>query len=253
MHLEVTVGDEIVFDGSHSKATDDNDKIVKYAWDFGDGTVIDGDTNMLSLSKIGDYANGVNTDIAKPSHIYYEAGGYTVTLTVTDNKGGTDSIEAEIIALPVAARIKFSPYKFYLNSRAKWIWATIRLPSGFDARKIDDPSVCIVLEDGSSTSICANSDYGHGWFAKLRKRLYRKKRSLTVRFDRQKLIELIQKDKIPSGKTTLTVQGVVLDTDNGGWVEFEGSGKIRTIEKKKKHHNWSKYWKRCFKRFYSKH
>ncbi len=296
IHLEVTVGEEIVFDGSASY--DDDGEIVRYEWDFGDGTVIEGSPSYVDDSQIAKYARDTgdgtviegspsyvdDSQIAKyardtgdgtvidrdmtalslpttgagnhevaPSHSYSDGGKYTVTLKVTDDKGANASVQAEVNALPVAARIQFKPYTLYLNSKAKWVWATIRLPYGYDARKIDDPSVCIVLEDDSSTSICANSDYGHGWIAKLRKRLYRKKRSLTVRFDRQYLIDLIQKNKIPSGKTTLLVQGVVLDKDNGAWVGFEGSGKIRTLEKKKKHNFFSKYWKRCFKRFSNKY
>jgi hypothetical protein len=242
---EVTVGEEIVFDGSGSK--DDDGQIVKYTWDFGDGTGIAGATNAFSLLKSDVNNERVNPDEFAPSHSFYEAGKYKVRLTVTDDKGATGSVQAEVSALPVAARIKFRPYTLYLNSRAKWIWATIRLPSDFDARKIDDPSVCLVLEDGSR--IYAYSNYGSGFLAKIRKRLYRKRRALTIRFDRQ---DLIQKIKIPSDNTTLMVQGVVLDSD-GAWVGFEGSGKIRTLEKKKKHNFFSKYWKRCFKRYSKKY
>ncbi len=265
IHMEVTVGEEIVFDGSASY--DDDGEIVKYAWDFGDGTVIDGSPSYFNDGQNAKYARdtGDGTVIGRgmnalslptigagnhefaPSHSYYEAGKYKVRLTVTDDKDATDFVEAEVNALPVAARIRFKPYTLYLNSRAKWIWATIRLPYGYDARKIDDPSVCIVMEDGSR--ICAYSNYGQGFLAKLRKRFYRNRRFLKIRFNRNDLIDHIQKIKVPSGKTTLMVQGVVLD--NGAWVGFEGSGKIRTLEKK--HNFFSKYWKRCFKRFSKKY
>ena len=62
-------GHAVKFDGSQSR---DNYGIKEYSWDFGDG----------------------NTDIGKSSsHIYSEAGTYTVTLTVTDESGnsGTDT------------------------------------------------------------------------------------------------------------------------------------------------------------------
>lgn len=57
----------ISFNGSES--TDDG-TIVSYIWDFGDG------------------ANGSS---ASPTHIYVRSGNYTVTLTVTDNSGKTDT------------------------------------------------------------------------------------------------------------------------------------------------------------------
>ena len=238
IYLEATVGEEIVFDGSASY--DEDGHIVRYAWDFGDGTNIAGATTTLSLSKVGG-----DTDEVTPSHIYYDAGKYTVKLKVTDDKGATAGVQAEVNALPVAATIQFKPHTLSLNSRGKWFWATIRLPADFDARKIDDPSVCIVLEDGAR--ICAYSDYGNGFLAKLRKRFYRTRRALTVRFDRQ---ALIQKIKIPSENTTLLVQGVMLY--NGAWIELEGSGTIRTLERKKKENFFSRYWKRHFKHFSKK-
>jgi PKD repeat protein len=56
------------FDGSGS--VDPDGSIASYAWNFGDGTT----------------GTGVN-----PSHAYTAAGSYVVTLTVTDNRGGTAS------------------------------------------------------------------------------------------------------------------------------------------------------------------
>jgi hypothetical protein len=239
VYMEVTVGEEIIFDGSASY--DDDGQIVKYAWDFGDGTGIADDAKALRLSRAT-----VDNDDAVPSHIYYDTGKYTVKLKVTDDKGATGSVQAEASALPVAATIQFKPYTLYLNSKGKWIWAIIRLPAHYDARAIDDPSVCMVLEDGSRT--CAYSDYGRGFLAKLRKRFYRTRRALMVRFDRQDLIRKIQ---TPSENTILTVQGDM--RYNGTWIEFEGSGKIRTIERQKKNSFFSKYWKQKIKRFSKKY
>lgn len=58
----------VQFDGSGS--TDADGTIVSYDWDFGDGT----------------FGIGVS-----PSHIYTVAGTYTVSLTVTDNSGNTNT------------------------------------------------------------------------------------------------------------------------------------------------------------------
>ena len=57
------------FDGSGS--TDSDGTISTYAWDFGDGS-----TGAISQN---------------PSHIYFRAGNYTATLTVTDDEGATDT------------------------------------------------------------------------------------------------------------------------------------------------------------------
>ncbi len=62
---------------SSAGSSDSDGSIVSYNWNFGDG----------------------NTSTqANPSHTYATAGGYTVTLTVTDNKGatGTDNTSATI-------------------------------------------------------------------------------------------------------------------------------------------------------------
>jgi PKD repeat protein len=56
------------FDGSGS--SDPDGDIVGYSWDFGDGVTATGATS---------------------SHAYASVGSYTVTLTVTDNRGGTAS------------------------------------------------------------------------------------------------------------------------------------------------------------------
>lgn len=62
----VEVGESIYFDASGS--TDDNNSIVSYRWNFGDGV---GGTGI------------------KITHSYNDAGNYTVTLTVTDEEGLT--------------------------------------------------------------------------------------------------------------------------------------------------------------------
>ncbi len=62
------VGLETGFDGTGSR---DNDAVVGYEWDFGDGS-----------AKAYD---------AQPTHIYTVLGEYTVTLTVTDRSGNSDS------------------------------------------------------------------------------------------------------------------------------------------------------------------
>jgi PKD repeat protein len=55
------------------RSTDDDGQIVSRIWDYGDGSA----------------------PSAVPSHTYAAAGQYTVTLTVTDDRGGTDSRDRE--------------------------------------------------------------------------------------------------------------------------------------------------------------
>jgi PKD repeat protein len=62
------VGQAVAMNGSGS--SDPDGSIASYAWNFGDNTTGTGVT---------------------PSHTYANAGGYTVTLTVTDNTGATGS------------------------------------------------------------------------------------------------------------------------------------------------------------------
>jgi PKD repeat protein len=64
----------VTFDGSNS--TDDNG-IVSYTWNFGDGTAVASDVS--------------------PVHTYATAGTYTVTLTVPDTIGQTDSDTMEVV------------------------------------------------------------------------------------------------------------------------------------------------------------
>lgn len=73
----VHAGEEVVFDGSPSRAV--QGEIVAYAWRFGDGVT----------------AQGV-----RPAHVYAAEGTYVVTLVVTDDGGREGETEKTLEVLP---------------------------------------------------------------------------------------------------------------------------------------------------------
>ena len=72
------------FDSSLSN--DPDGVIADYSWDFGDGAM---------------------DDTANPQHLYQTAGDYTVTLTVTDNRGDTNTTSQSINVAPIPSSIDF--------------------------------------------------------------------------------------------------------------------------------------------------
>jgi hypothetical protein len=88
--LDPQVNDTINFDASDSNDIDGT--IVSYLWDFGDG----------------DTSTGQN-----PTHAYDQEGSYTVTLTVTDDDGLTDTTSVTIAEVVIP---EFSSYSLLLVS-----------------------------------------------------------------------------------------------------------------------------------------
>ena len=77
--LLVAKGSAFQFSGVNST---DNDVIVSYSWNFGDGA-----TSTLS----------------KPTHTYSSAGSFSVSLTVTDETGNSNTVQRTIEVVDVAA------------------------------------------------------------------------------------------------------------------------------------------------------
>ncbi|UCD78488.1 MAG: VCBS repeat-containing protein, partial [Desulfobacterales bacterium] len=216
-YLEVMAGEEIVFDGSYSY--DDDGNVVSYEWNFGDEATSSGTTTLMGEKDVGPEVHGV-----KPTHIYYDAGNYTVTLLVKDDKGASDSVQAEVKVTAVPATVRFSPRKLNLKSRDKWIVAIIKLPDGLDAEQIDLGTVS--LATGTSAPIPAYQEYKRGFLARLWCKIQHRLNVVSVKFDRQAVIDAIDG---PSDNTVLNVRGKVLH--NGGRVDFAGSGIIKTYER----------------------
>lgn len=77
-NLKVCTGDIVVLDGS--KSSDPEGSVLRYAWDFGDGT---------------------GSEIVNPTKSYTRGGTYPVTLTVRDDAGLGNSVSTDRIAIRV--------------------------------------------------------------------------------------------------------------------------------------------------------
>jgi PKD repeat protein len=77
-NTEVCTGDIVVLDGSQS--TDPEGGVLRYAWDFGDGT---------------------GSEVVNPTKTYLKGGTYAVTLTVRDDSGLANGVAADQIAVRV--------------------------------------------------------------------------------------------------------------------------------------------------------
>jgi hypothetical protein len=230
--LEATAGEVIEFDGS--KSYDEDGEIVGYQWDFGDANQAAA-ADSAPNEKVAEVGS-----TAFLSHVYNEAGQYFVTLTVTDDKGATASVQAEVqvaAAPSVSVKVDFYPYILKLNSRDKWITATIRVPSGYDARQIDVPSLHIVSDGG--TAITAYSDRRFGFFHKF-SRKYGNKHTLTVKFEQQEVSKALAG---ASGNRLLKVVGKI--GSNETLVDFSGEGGVQVVGNHKKIvHHGKKFGKR---------
>ena len=170
-----------------------------------------------------------------------------VTLSVTDDQGSTSSVQAQVAVLAkpepepepelIPVKVKFSPRKLYLDGKkgkgkrskgkkARHLKAKIKFAKGFDARNVDPSSVKILADNGSE--IVGHVKKKRGFLEKLAKNYRRPKKSISVKFDRQEVLETLGCP--PAKETTLTVRGKILHNDQ--WKEFEGTGVIRLKMKK---------------------
>ncbi|WP_394274727.1 PKD domain-containing protein [Luteococcus sp.] len=105
--------DDLALSVDASASTDPDGTIASYAWDFGDGTM----------------ATGV-----KATHTYAEPGTYPVILTVTDDKGGTNSRTVEVTAAGPTNQPPTATFDALVDGRSV----------AFDASPSSDPDGTIV-------------------------------------------------------------------------------------------------------------
>lgn len=240
--IESTVGEEIVFDGSNS--TDEDGQIVSYAWNFGDA-VPSADVGAPSLMRMAVVGPEAEATGVNPSYTYQESGTYVVTLWVTDDQDSASSVQAQVVVLAkpepepelelIPAKVKFSPrkLKFYGKKgkckKGRHLKAKIRFAEGFDARNVVPSSVKIVADNESE--IFGHVKNRRGFLDKLAYNHRRPKKSISVSFDRQKVLDAIGCP--PAKETTLTVRGEILHETKSK--EFEATGVIRLKMKRGSH------------------
>jgi PKD repeat protein len=247
--VSVTVGEAVEWDASQSY--DEDGTILSYEWDYGDGAVVPMALNTMTVDDTTD-----NSGKPQSSYVYYDSGTYAVTLTVTDDKGATATVQAEIRVNPIDVSVFFTPRKLNKKSKGKWITATIRVPqvpAGLDARMIEADSLFLVPPNGKAPIPAVVSKKHRNFskyfnkYSKKSKRKYRKASKLKVKFNRQDLIEALDG---ATGEITLTVMGDISS------MEFSGTGTIVAFEKQKKRslkRHFMQQLRRLFSKGKSKH
>ncbi len=146
------VGQQISFTASSSYDPDGN--IVSYDWDFEDGNS----------------GSGVN-----PTHAYAQDGTYTVTLTVTDNDGATDSNSTTVVVGNIAPIVTIHSPPAITNDSTPLLHATFDQIAASTWYVLDNGDIKPVgsntdnftvtlqeLEDGQHTvTVYANNSYGN--------------------------------------------------------------------------------------------
>ncbi|WP_436900913.1 PKD domain-containing protein [Halovenus halobia] len=129
------VGESVEFNASTSSTT--NGSITSYDWDFGDGTTGTGEV--------------VN-------HNYSSAGTYTVTLTVTDSNGTTDSVSKDVTVRAPALFTAVGPNPDD-NSNDDTEFVRVQFPANEDTS-----SWTIETADGDTVAVGSDFD-GEQYFA----------------------------------------------------------------------------------------
>ncbi len=130
--LEITAGDVISLVGTFIDAGWLDTHTAE--WDFGEGII---EAGSLTEEQGNPGCSGTVSD----TFTYFEAGTYTVTLSVMDDDGGIGQAQLKVTVNPVEAEINFDPDTLNLGGGGKWVTVYIELPDGYDFSGIDASSV----------------------------------------------------------------------------------------------------------------
>jgi PKD repeat protein len=203
---EITAGDAVSFSGGFT----DPGWLDTHAatWDFGDGV---SQAGVLSEENNPPAAAG---NVAG-SHIYYDRGTYTVTLTVYDDDGGIGTDTLTVTVKPVPTTVNCEPDTLSLKGKGRWITVYIEFPDGYDVSRIDIDSVKLNYRVPAE----ADTKYGFVRNPEIADRDGDGLPELTVKFDREAVKQILQ-----PGEAVIAVSGKV--SHHGGLADFEGMAAI---------------------------
>ena len=198
-------------------------------WNFGEGIGEAG-----SVSEENEYPD--STGMVSGSFSYFDAGEYTVTLSVTDDDGGIGEDQLTVTVLPIVATVDFDPDTLNLGSGGQWITAYIELPDGYDVAGIDASSVLLngvvsAVTDPKYGFVKDKSEYlmdrdGDGIPERM------------LKFDRGTVEGILKAgDQV---KVTFTGKVEYENEIGSSKASFEGSDLIKVIEKSSKKGNTKK-------------
>ncbi len=225
--LEVTAGDLVSFSGTFSDPGWLDTHTAE--WNFGEGTPEAG-----SISEENEYPDSTGT--VSGSFSYFDAGEYTVTLSVTDDDGGIGQDQLTVTVLTIVATVDFDPDTLNLGSGGQWITAYIELLDGYDVAGINASSVLL------NGVVSAVTDQKYGFVKDKREYLMDRDGDgipeRMLKFDRKKVEGIFKAgDQV---KVTFTGKVEYNNGISSDLASFEGSDLIKVIEKSSKKGNTKK-------------